>query len=394
MIDIAAPHIQDGRGGVRLVSEFKLDGKSNELWFEIDREYGALVEDNSADAFLLSLLLVAMAEGHEVRVTGAVSERLTYNLRRAQHVLIAAIPRLYLVDIVPESLVVASTRAKGVATGFSGGVDSFSAIADHVRPDTPESLRLTHLTLHNIGSHGREGVVKHLRLKEHLANAAAEIGLPLVSIDSNLDSVYRAHGIGFMESHTVRNVAAVMCMQAGIGRYLYASSYSYRDTSVVNTFGGIATCDPIILPLLSTEIFESISVGCEYNRIGKILQINNINITHQYASVCINSSSKAENCSKCSKCLRTMLVLEIAGILYNYYKVFDLHEYRRHRARFMAKVLYDPHPLMREIREYARANKFAFPAEARLRSISGVSFVQEKIASAVKTLKYKMLKSI
>ena len=67
--------------------------------------------------------------------------------------------------------------------GGLGGVDSYAAFHDF-GPAAPESLRVTHLTYTNVGSHGLGGrPLFHARL-ERLKPAAHQIGLPFMWIDS------------------------------------------------------------------------------------------------------------------------------------------------------------------------------------------------------------------
>ena len=113
--------------------------------------------------------------------------------------------------------------------------------------------------------------------------------------------------MAFKETPTLRNASVAFALTGGIGRYLYASSYSYDDVSVAATHE-IPFADPIVLPLLSTESLDAMSVGSEYARIEKMLRVAEIPDSYTALDVCArwNNSSGYRNCGSCWKCLRTL----------------------------------------------------------------------------------------
>ncbi len=104
--------------------------KGNEiLWYSLHESFGDLLS-NYSDAFLVALLLPAMAMGEDIHIDGTISDRLLYNLSGAfQKLLQNVIPSLSQVRIFPEdTLSRQSQSTSGVATGFSGGIDSFCVL--------------------------------------------------------------------------------------------------------------------------------------------------------------------------------------------------------------------------------------------------------------------------
>ena len=81
MIQIGKPYIyKTNEEKVRLCSVVNYDGNDNEIWYEVDKEYGEFLCHERADAFLLAFLPYAMAFKHDIEIEGAVSEKLFYQL--------------------------------------------------------------------------------------------------------------------------------------------------------------------------------------------------------------------------------------------------------------------------------------------------------------------------
>jgi hypothetical protein len=115
--------------------------------FNIDNTCELFVDDQVHDSFLLAVLLNAMDSGEDIHIEGVLSEKLYYNVT---NFLIPAwqsiIPGLKKVRILPDNLrTTTGGSSNGVATGCSGGVDSFYSIAYHLNREVPESYKLTHL---------------------------------------------------------------------------------------------------------------------------------------------------------------------------------------------------------------------------------------------------------
>jgi hypothetical protein len=347
------------------------------LWFSVKKEFAPLVSEQ-ADAALLSLLIPAMTLGEEIHIEGALSQKLFYSFSGPyQHILRKIIPSLSFVKIYPTELDSFHREPDGVGMGFSAGIDSFCALADHHDSDVSPGFGITHLLFNNVGSHGHGKRAESLFIERcsRVRQVASRVGLPLVVINSNMDQFYK--GVCFQQTHTPRNASVALLLQNGIGKFLYASAFPYQDI-FIGPAASMAYSDMITLPLLSTETLDAISVGSQYNRVEKTLRVAEIKESYEYLDVCFSGRNSSRNCSTCRKCMRTILTLEIAGLADRYSRVFDYEEYQKRRIFFMARVLKSKDPFLREIVEFAKERDFVFPLSARLLAQSNIRDIAER----------------
>ncbi len=362
---ISSPEILQENGEILYRVRVETSAGPDTLWYSVPEQFGDLITD-SCDAPLVALLIPAMACGEDIHVAGKLSERLFHTLSRPyQRLMQHVIPSLRQVRIYPTEIQSAIHVRSAVATGFSAGVDSFCVLADHYYSEVPAAFKVTHLLFNNVGSHGSGSRGERLFRARYARTApvAAQIGLPLVRINSNVDTYY-GKTLDFQRTHTPRNASVALLLQRGVGRYLYASAFDYTHAFVGATYD-MAYCDAIALPLLSTEVLDALSVGSEYTRVEKTLRVAAATNSHNVLDVCTHPD-RAGNCSGCWKCMRTLLTLEIAGLLESYSASFDLDTYARRRNKYIREVLVSDEPLLREIVHFAKQRDFAFPLSSRL----------------------------
>jgi hypothetical protein len=365
---------------------------NHKLWFSVEEKYADLVS-NRMDSALLALLYPAMVVGEDIYVDGPISARLFNSLTNpVQVVLTTNFPDLKAVSITASEIEHDGKPASGVATGFSAGIDSFSALADYHYKKQSKGFQLTHLLYNNVGAHtkGGERLFKE-RYDRLVRTAEQKLNLPFIAVNSNLAFFYK--NVSFTKTHSLRNASIAFLLQNGIGRFLYASAFHYRDIFVGPT-KDIANIDPIIFPLLSTNSINLVSVGCEYTRPDKTVLVGNVEESYQSLDVCVSVSGD-NNCSTCWKCKRTLLTMEIAGIIERYEKVFDLSAYRRVRSDYIAEVILSKEIFHKEIKDFAKDNSFRFPISSYLYAYSGLKYLVDlakKISKMPKKLKRSILK--
>ena len=370
---ISAPTITRGPDGVRYavnVREAKGD-VPKELWFEVPSEAAEFVSDK-CDAAVLALLVPAMEAGEPLHAEGRVSRRLLTALNESyQQMLSPVMPHLTGIRVTAATVTDEPAEAREVATGYSGGVDSFTTL---LRPRAEGEQPISLLIHNNVGGHG-SGVRADSVFRERLQrarHAAGQLGLPLVSVDSNLDGFY-GPGSGFMATHSLRNIAAVMVLQRKVGVYEYSSGHP-RARQVVRRPGDIARIDEASLPLLATESFRTVPTGGERTRLEKLLLVSERPVTFALLDVCIQPrhTHGRINCSACIKCLRAQFLFECAGRLERYQEVFDLRRWRGLRSFQIASLLRGQLDQPDEILGYARECGLRIPLASRLLTLPGV----------------------
>lgn len=335
------------------------------LWFSVALQFEHLLGER-ADHVAVGLLLPAMKAGRPLHVGGVVTDTLIHQMNGDLQRLLQLIhPTAQRIAVTADSVEAAASPAAGVATGFSGGVDSLATLAEYLWDDSvPRSLRVTHLLNNNVGAHGPDGNALWQTRCRPLQRAAEDFGLPFVRVDSNLDQHYP--DIGFLESVTIRNAAVPHLLSAGIGRLLVASAVPFDEATVT---GSIAKADVMLAPLLSTATVTITSAGSGLTRVEKTVSLIN-RPEARVLDVCIDPDpNRSQNCSRCDKCLRTMLTLEIAGSLDRFCPaVFSRAPYAKQRDAYIAKVLSSTSTFDREIRAFANQRGWRWRPADRLRA--------------------------
>lgn len=338
------------------------------LWFSVEERFADLIGDR-ADHVAIGLLMPAMKEGRDLHVGGSMTDALLHSMNGDLQRLLRLIhPGLQAIRVTADEVAAPPSPASGVATGFSGGVDSFATLAEYLwADDVPVSLRVTHLLNNNVGAHGHGAEADALWFARRgpLERAAAEFGVPFVTVDSNLDAHYPR--IGFIQSVTMRNATVPYLLSAGIGRLHLASAIPFSYVSI-DSSGEIARFDPFLVPLLSTTAVTVSSANSGLTRVQKTLSLIG-RPESRYLDVCTNGDpQRTRNCSACSKCMRAMLTLEMAGHLQEFCpQTFDLEPYLDGRDAFIASVLSSDGPYPREIRDYAKEIGWHWRASDRRR---------------------------
>ena len=313
---------------------------SQHLFYSVPAEYSHWFSTDRCDGFVVGLLFQAMQRNEDMMVAGPLSSRLFHSLQGFCIPMMArAFPNLHRIQIIPAQLVCDRPGGCGVATGFSGGIDSFAAVIQHLVQESSPGHRITHFLFHNVGSHGH-GRAEDARRTFSLRHGKTlpftrEVSIPLVPVDSNLPEIFP---IDFINMHSALNASVPLVLQNQFQRYYYASAYKYADCGV-NCIDDIARFDPLAFHLFSTEGLDCVSTGCQMSRVEKTDMVATYEPTRRYLNVCVDPAFEGRNCSVCFKCIRTIFTLEILGVAKLYSAVFDLEKFSRIRNRYLLKVL-------------------------------------------------------
>ena len=319
-----------------------------------------------------------MAANEPIILNGHLSRRLFTCLPNIQVLLRSVYPELNIIPITAERLIGASKEIKNntIATGFSGGVDSFATVADI------KAENIEYFLFNNVGSHGGAGERLFEQRYKLVSKCAAQLKTPLLKVNSNLDLFYDNELLNFVYNHTLRNISVALLFQQGINQFYYASAYHLSDFQFYNR-PTIAHLDPILLPLLSTENIVVLPHGTLLTRFDKTKLITNFPDSYQYLDVCVDEESE-KNCSHCYKCRRTMATLDILGKRELYKEVFDFSLYDKKKLIVFYELYSDKAPMAVEIVNFAKQSNYSIPFGALLLS---------KTPSKVKQL-YRVLKRL
>jgi len=339
-IVIGSPDLRSRDG--RVVSEVGISGLDgiDRLWFSAPDSAESFI-DGRADAAVLALLMPAMRLGRDLVVEGPVTDELVWTLRRdVPAILRAARPELSSIGIDARDTVPPAQEGHAVVTAYSAGVDSYATLSrHHFASDTPDGRRVTHVLYNNVGSHGRgdRGRALYRRRLAPIVSGAQTMGLPLFDVDSNVDDLYSAPGLGFQQTHTMRNAAVAHLLSSGVRHFLYSSSVPYRDIRSTAVYD-LSYTDPLLLPALSTSRLALRPSGTDLDRVQKAALVAQVPHSYDRLDVCTESVD-GTNCSRCWKCRRTILTLDLLGALDHYRGVFAVPDDPRWREAIVREAL-------------------------------------------------------
>jgi len=339
VLEIRQPYTKKIGDRSRLCSDIAWGDRSRTLWFEVENEYEECFCTERIDGFLVALLPFAMMENLNIHSEGYASEKLLYHLKTILLPSLSANIKDYHpinIDAKYDGRVLPSKH--GVGTGLSCGVDSFYSVLKHLNTDL-EGFRLTHLTYFNIMNSpywtdlidsSRE--FSNARI-EYIRPVVKELGLKLVTVDSNFDRFYNYFHL--LATFTFRYFGTVLALQKLFEKYYWSSADSFAQFSF--SIDSIATFDLLSVQCVSNENTTFYSTGSEVTRLEKTEYISDFDVTHKYLNVCW---FHLYNCGKCDKCRRTMLTLFALGKLDRYRALFDVDYFYRNKNEYLGHMLH------------------------------------------------------
>ena len=329
-----------GSNEARLSATITCADGQRELWYSLPSSHVNWFSLDRCDGFVVGLLFQAMERNENIVVEEPLSSRLFHSLQSFYIPMMAgAFPNLHPIKIVPTFLTSDCPGGKGVATGFSAGIDSFATVIEHLVHETLPDRRLSHFLFHNAGSHGHgkpDDARKLFRQRyDRIQAFSQEVGLPVIPVDSNLAEIFP---IDFIRMHSALNASIPLVLQNQFQSFYYASTYKYADCGV-NRIDDVARFDPFAFHLFSTEGLDCVSTGCQMSRVQKTELVATYEPSHRYLNVCVDPAFDGRNCSVCFKCCRTLVTLELLGVADAYQAVFDVKKFRKIRNRYLLKCL-------------------------------------------------------
>ena len=186
---------------------------------------------------------------------------------------------------------------------FSGGLDSLYTVLR--RPDIDELIFV----------HGFDVALENRELRDRvvtaLRQAAAELGKPLVEVETNVRDFTDRH-VDWAWCHLAAQAAVAYVLAPRFSR-IYVSS---THPDAYDATGSVASgSHPLLPPLWSTERTELVQNGRRAGRVAKAAAIASHEVALKTLRVCWWNPGGAYNCGRCEKCLLTMVNLRAVGAL-------------------------------------------------------------------------------
>lgn len=264
----------------------------------------------AAEAALAACLMPAMRFGGSLHLAEPISPRVLRSQRDFQAIQRAWAPGWAFEDRpLHEVEVAAPARPVGpgavpsarVAAFFSGGVDSWAAVLSE--PDVTDLIFVEGLDL-------LPGQPHHARLagevEERMRAAAAELGLPLHVVRTNLRELSDPL-ISWDAYYGCAVVATAFLFEPTFDRVLIAGDSDYE---IQEKFGANWMVDQ----LWSSEALEIVDAGGHLSRVERTRIVGRHPAARRSLRVCWKNPDGAYNCGRCRKCLMTMVTLEALGL--------------------------------------------------------------------------------
>lgn len=362
MFNIGKSALRQEEGKVRLVSNFLSSQCQCEIFFETETQYGEYFVTDVSDPFIVAALLPALVEGEDIQVQ-SVSDRLYYNFNTLSY-LLGKVFGYAPIRLHAQNVVKVDYHPKGVGTGFSGGVDSFCTYIRHTAADCPESMRITHLALFNVGAYGNDYDKTRNDFEtdyERARQFASEVGKPLVPVNSNMSSIYTQRDIYHYSLRTTLCISsAVLALQKLFSLYYISSSGTIDDIKL--SAHDQYYYEGLLTQLLSTVNTCVLIAEHHMNRVEKTLQLIDDENAQKHLYVCAApimnekhgfdyKNDTSPNCCECPKCRRTLSAIDFAGKLDAFKDRFDLEKWAAIRDECIADTY-----LMKDFDHFKKEN--------------------------------------
>ena len=344
-------YTKEGRVFVESVIESG-GGRKDTLFFSVPEGYGEYLVNEVDDAFIYALMLPALVEGEDIECSN-VSEDVAYHFDTIMY-LFGKVFGYSPIKLKAHNVINPHFHPEEVGTGFSGGVDSFATFIHHTSKNCPDSYKISHLSLFNVGSYGNDYAKTSIAFASDLKRAqtfARDFQFPLVDLDSNFSSIYTQKDIYHFALRLIVCLSAGIQALAKLFKTYYISSSRTIDEMKLSRWNQ-SFYEDSLTQLLSTSSTQIIIAEADLNRIEKTRSLFSNHVAENYLCVCAadiyNETMGAHfdkgnypNCGECPKCVRTMLTLDFLGVLGSYSKQFDLIKYQQHKEEYIYEVLRD-----------------------------------------------------
>ncbi len=351
--------------------------EDKECYFEFERNCKKYLCPERSDAFVTGLLSSAMELDMDIEFEAPISERLYYQLTNYYIPIVSksnSYYPLYNIQLFGPCDDNQIKNEKAVATGCSGGVDSFYTIAKHISEEIPDTHKLTHLIC---SSSSTSDSVKERIIKTFISTfygvkeIAKDCNLKAIGCFNNLNEFYVFPYKAFNMFYTTTFSSVCFALQKLISIYYVNAgdpiSKFALDLSTLPHGYDSSIFDVFTVSYINTENLSFYSTGVECIRIEREKFISDFKPAHKNLTVCaVNSfydkTNKYKNCSLCAKDLRTMVDFYAMKKLDNFKEVFDVDNFKNHKVKLIGKMMgLNKKAYVHEMKKEAKINNVKIP---------------------------------
>lgn len=300
---------QDGR--IEVCYRFETPSRpdlAGELRFTIEARHRAYLHTGPEPA-AAALAMVAMALGEDIELSEPVSPRFHHGFGQFNAHFHLWLPReLKMIRLrVPAFSRMERPGAREIVSCFSGGVDSFTTLFQHLGDAANEDFRITQLFY----AHGFDIPLANTlydELAAEFAGLAKGWGLGFIGIGTNAREILDPL-VPWVNTHGACLAACALLLSGGARKFIIPSTN--RHSLLFVPCGS----NPVTDPMLGSESLEILHDGSHLSRIQKIMTIADRPEVQQHLRVCWKNVPGQRNCGRCIKCLKTMMPLAVTGVL-------------------------------------------------------------------------------
>lgn len=349
MFIISKPIISCDASTTRVVSRFKSNNIDKEIFLETESEWGRYLTSEVSDAFVVSALLPALVEGEDI-IVESVSDSLYYHFPTLSY-LLSKVFGVGPIKLFADNVVHTEWNPTAIGTGFSGGVDSLCTYINHTGPSCPENMRISHLTLFNVGAYGNDYEQAYHDFSNDLKRArvfASEVGKPLVALNTNIATLCTNKKIYTYSLRSTLSLAVgILALQKLFKMYFISSSGTIDDMRLSHLDQYLYEAN--LVQRLGNHHLDVFIAEHNLNRVQKTKFLVDNTYAQKHLYVCAADIFNAKygenfkkdtspNCCECIKCTRTLLALDSMGALEKFAERFDLKKWEKIRDKEIART--------------------------------------------------------
>ncbi len=283
--------------GYLVSAEFRLGRRRRDIWLLTDSDRVSPL----ADPFLAGALIPAMRRGWSLQFADPISAQVVAGSEQVQRILAGWFKSLRPVTVeAPITAPLDASGRRGVAAFFSGGVDSFYSLQEHLEEVT--HLIFVHgfdIALHRVEARARAAL--------SVRTVAGRLGKELIEVTTNWRPFAQPH-VGWEAMYFGSALASVAHLLAPNFRRVYVpGGFSADELEPMGSH-------PELDPHWSSESTQIVQEDPGPTRFAKIRRINDWELVQKHLRVCYQTGdATGMNCGRCRKCSHAGMMLRALG---------------------------------------------------------------------------------